>query len=268
MNWEDERDTEFLTYFLDPANHDDRSAPDFVSYHYPGDVRGCGVDPRGDSSVAFTNFDCWIERAVLPVEHVRLRTAAETEVLVNEIYSGDLPSDTVLDGGKVNRRTTTYNLASAWYGYAVGRLAELGVRVVGQDQLVGGPSPDNEAVVSCLDWHTGEPNAKYYSIQMLAAALGSGPKTLVAAEGGNTSAAYVLPFRRADDSRRRLMIVNKLAAPISVVIRGGWCTTGSGEVIAAYEVTEPGFRPPQPLRIAAGQANLSAYALATIICDG
>ena len=60
------------------------------------------------------------------------------------------------------------------FRYAVGNLAEVGFKVVGQDQLAGGPSPDNSASVSCLDWATGRPNAKYYSIQMLAAAFGVG----------------------------------------------------------------------------------------------
>ena len=38
--------------------------------------------------------------------------------------------------------------------------------------------PDNEPAVSCLDWQTGEVNAKYYAIQMLAQ-LGAGPKSFL-----------------------------------------------------------------------------------------
>ena len=58
------------------------------------------------------------------------------------------------------------NLAASWFGYAVGNMAELGFADVGQDQLAGGPSPDNEQVVSMLDWTTGQPNAKYFSVQV------------------------------------------------------------------------------------------------------
>lgn len=61
------------------------------------------------------------------------------------------------------------------YGYQ--KLALLGYKLVGADQLVGGPWPDNEPAVSMLDWKTGEPNAKYYATQMLAKALGSGKKS-------------------------------------------------------------------------------------------
>merc|ERR1740117_2713248 len=34
-------------------------------------------------------------------------------------------------------------------------------------------------MVSSLDWKTGQPNAKYYAIQMLAKALGAGPKAML-----------------------------------------------------------------------------------------
>jgi hypothetical protein len=74
----------------------------------------------------------------------------------NEIYDGD--------GSPM--ASASSNLAASWFGYAVGNMAELGFADVGQDQLAGGPSPDNEQVVSMLDWTTGQPNAKYFSVQV------------------------------------------------------------------------------------------------------
>ena len=35
-------------------------------------------------------------------------------------------------------------------------------------QLIGGTWPDNEPAVSCMDWQTGEVNAKYWTINLLA----------------------------------------------------------------------------------------------------
>ena len=67
--------------------------------------------------------------------------------------------------------STGWNLAASWFGYAVGSMAEIGFVDVGQGQLVGGPSPDSEEVVSMPDWHTGQPNAKYYSVQVHCAAV-------------------------------------------------------------------------------------------------
>lgn len=44
----------------------------------------------------------------------------------------------------------------------VSDIAILG-RYVGADQLIGGVWPDNEPGVSCLDWKSGQPNAKCVS---------------------------------------------------------------------------------------------------------
>ena len=44
--------------------------------------------------------------------------------------------------------------------------------------------------MSCIDWKSGDFNAKFYAIQMLAAALGSGPKSFFAA---NVSVSGVAP---------------------------------------------------------------------------
>ena len=65
---------------------------------------------------------------------------------VNEIYDND---DSGEEGGRPNRQTLSWNIAGSWFGYASSNMAELGFRVVGQDQLAGGPSPDNSATVSC-----------------------------------------------------------------------------------------------------------------------
>ena len=79
-----------------------------------------------------------------------------------------------------NRRTLGWNAAAAAFAYGYVRLGrEAGYKAVGADQLIGGPFPDNEPAVSCLDWKSGQPNAKYYAITMLAKALGAGPKAML-----------------------------------------------------------------------------------------
>ena len=48
------------------------------------------------------------------------------------------------DWRPVNRHTLSWNVAAAWWAYAYAQLSTLpGARVVGQDQLVAGPYPDN-----------------------------------------------------------------------------------------------------------------------------
>ena len=80
----------------------------------------------------------------------------------------------------INRKTLGWNAAAAAFAYGYIRLGrDAGYKAVGADQLIGGPWPDNEPAVSALDWKTGEPNAKYYAIKMLASALGAGPKAML-----------------------------------------------------------------------------------------
>ena len=79
------------------------------------------------------------------MERIRQKVAPDTGLFCNEIYDGD--GSPMASAGS--------NLAASWFGYAVGNMAELGFMDVGQDQLAGGPSPDNEEVVSMLDWDTG-----------------------------------------------------------------------------------------------------------------
>lgn len=87
--------------------------------------------------------------------------------------SGGCPNwqDKRVAGIKANRQTLGWNSAAACFAYGYGRLAQLGYKFVGADQLIGGPWPDNEPAVSSLDWTTGQPNAKYWAISMLAKAV-------------------------------------------------------------------------------------------------
>ena len=73
---------------------------------------------------------------------------------------------------KINRATLGWNAAAATFAYGYGKLAELGYKYVGADQLIGGPWPDNEPAVTSMDWTTGEVNAKYWAINLLATTLG------------------------------------------------------------------------------------------------
>jgi hypothetical protein len=198
------------------------------------------------------------------VEEIRKRVAPDTKVLVNEIYDGD--NSGVGPGNTVDRTTRSWNLAASWFGYAVGRMAEMGFEVVGQDQLAGGPAPDNVAPVSCLDWTTGDPNAKYFSIQLMAAALGTGEKKLFPST--NTSVIYALPFQREDDGRRRMIIASKVNRPVVLTMQGGWCDVGSARLVeAAAGVQEPGFQPVQERQVVGGTITLGAYALAAVVCS-
>ena len=77
----------------------------------------------------------------------------------NKTAGGD-PNLQHAKGIGINRKTVGWNAAAAVFAYGYGTLSERSYKYVGQDQLIGGTWPDNEPAVSCMDWHTGEVNAK------------------------------------------------------------------------------------------------------------
>ena len=186
--------------FLDPANHAaGAGAPDIMSHH--------AFLGYGSGSVSFAPaIDKFMTNDVLPLVQQRNKVAPETPMVLNEWIPfltdwcdpddaaalfekhGDnlardpramgCPNwqDPKTTGLRANRATLGWNNAASAFAYGYGRLALQGYKYVGADQLIGGPWPDNEPAVSCLDWTTGQENAKYWSIHMLAHSLGTDSK--------------------------------------------------------------------------------------------
>ena len=90
------------------------------------------------------------------------------------------------------------------------------IRYVGADQLVGGVWPDNEPAVSCLDWQTGEPNAKYYAITALTSSVGtSALKTIFKSTATMPTSALVDNTTAADPPVPASCHVDDATGPIT-----------------------------------------------------
>ena len=135
------------------------------------------------------------------------------------------------------------------------------------DQLVAGPAPDNFPSVAMLDWTTGQPNAKYWAVQMLAA-LGTGRKDFMPTSfgGGN---ATLLAAGMEIEGRRKLLLVSKTGQPQTLEVEG--CTPGTtvvaldGTLDGVRLEAEPGFVPPVTRSCGAGGAlPLGPYGVALV----
>merc|ERR1740139_2001475 len=170
---------------MNGSHHSDGQPPPVVASHMV--LNGGG----GSFSQFFSGLDEWVENFGEPLDRARRELAPESEMIMNEFmpFMSDWCAESELNGcpdwtlsssqgTKINRKTLGWNAAAASFAYAFGRMAELGYKYVGADQLVSGPWPDNEPAVTSLDWDTGEPNAKYWSVRMLAEGLGAGEKRL------------------------------------------------------------------------------------------
>ena len=188
-------------YFLNASNHADRQPPEVISFHVsPGGY------PTGSRSWApggmFATFDRWRDGFVRPLEALRQQLAPNASLVMNEYIAENEEwceeppcpdaSQANATGMKINRSTLGWNAAAAAYAYAFGQLSEFGFLYVTADQLVAGPWPNNCPFVASLDWTTGEPNAKYWGVRMLAKALGKAPRDLYASSV--SSNAWGMPW--------------------------------------------------------------------------
>jgi len=202
----------YMEYFLNASNHANKQYPPVASYHWFG---GYFANSTGEAVIQKWLHDYYDPAGIVQnIAKTINATKQETEVVLNEFIpfindwcnctgneqicggqvlpekcpsfeeiatGGGATDSTLKKGVGANRATWSWNAAAAVFALGYASLAELGYKYVGADQLVGGAWPDNEPAVSCLDWQTGEPNAKYYAIQLLASTVGtSAPKTIVA----------------------------------------------------------------------------------------
>lgn len=115
------------------------------------------------------------------------------------------------------------------------------------------PCPSERSRVAMLDWTTGQPNAKYYAVQMLAS-LGTGTKQLHNTDltGPGAGASYALGM--VVEGVRKLLLVSK--SEQSQLVHVGNTTNLTvamvldGSIDGVTASAEPGFLPPvmRPVR--------------------
>ena len=236
---------EYMKYFLNKSNHDDKEEPLVSSYHWGTSATG----PTGETF--FTSWDAFVNNTVDVFEGYKKELKSKTELVLNEYIpfvndwcdctgneklcggqadpGGKCPNwqDPATAGGdhnlehakgiRINRKTVGWNAAAACFAYGYGTLASRGYKFVGQDQLIGGTWPDNEPAVSMLDWQTGEVNAKYWVTNLLATTVGTDKKKeLITANVSDAASIYVLPYRMKSDLGLLIGIVRY--SPLGVML--------------------------------------------------
>ncbi|MGH9327887.1 MAG: glycosyl hydrolase family 39 [Terriglobia bacterium] len=158
----------FVDYFLNHKNHKPGTPLDMISYHFY-------AHPSADESEGawqytfFTQASAFLN-TVRYIQAIRKRLSPETRTDTDEL-GAILPGD---PEGKESIPTFYWNLCSAMYAYLYGHLANLGVEVVGESQLVGYPTQFPS--VSMVNWKTGQPNARFWTLKILKDNFGPGDK--------------------------------------------------------------------------------------------
>jgi hypothetical protein len=159
----------YLPLFLDPKNHNGSQAPELVTTHW-AIFEGGGTSGEG----YFTGFDS-LMATIEDLVAQRDTLSPTTELALNEFIpfnndwcdvsdsealfaqhgatlaqdprsrrsprSGGCPNwkDNKTAGVRINRKTLGWNAAAACFAYGYARLALVGYKYVGADQLIGGP---------------------------------------------------------------------------------------------------------------------------------
>lgn len=166
---------EMFEYFLNPAHHQAGVPLDFISYHFY-------AHPTPDQTIdnwQYTFFDQaeGFLNTVRYVEAIRKKYSPSTKTDLDElgvILTED--EKEIHNPGYVAHPPPAayWNLAGAMYAYIYAETAKLGIDVVGESQLVGYPSQFPS--VTMMDYETTEPNARYWTLDLLRRTFSPGDK--------------------------------------------------------------------------------------------
>lgn len=206
-------DPRMFEYFLNPKNHKPGIPLDMISYHFYASPTA-DQSPEVQQYTFFDQADRFIATARY-IEAIRKRLSPSTGTTVDEI--GSISADDGEQGkpGHVTKPipNSYWNLSGATYAYVFGNLAELGIDVAGESQLVGYPTQFPS--VSMVDWNTGAPNARYCVLQLLKANFAPGDKIVKTVSGS----PYVYAMGVITPSgKHQLLLVNKRDRDIEVTL--------------------------------------------------
>ena len=192
----------FFEYFLDPGNHQPGTPLDMISYHFY-------AQPTPDQPIdthPYTFFDQAdrFVNIVRYIEAIRLRLSPRTRTTINEV--GSILPDDINQGlpGMVYRTPAYWNLSAALFAYLYVKLAQLGIEILGESQLVGYPSQFPS--VTMLDWNTGQPNARYWVLKLLREHFEPPVKMVDSALNSPYVEAQAFVTR---SNERKLLLINK-----------------------------------------------------------
>lgn len=197
-------------YFLDPKNHKPGIPLDYISFHVY-------AAPSADQPPEAWQFTFWgraneFLAAARYILRVRDHLSPTTKIMINEagsILSGDMVQG---EPNHVEKPIPPFywNLSGALYAYLYMSMAQLGVDVAGESQLVGFPSQFPS--VSMIDWTTGKPNARYSALELIKNNFGPGdelPETEVKDHGIPADSDAIAAQVFTNGTRKRLLLVNQ-----------------------------------------------------------
>jgi len=238
----------WFEYFLNPANHSPEVGLEGISYHFYGTPDNSKQTINCYQYSFFNQANGFLDR-VRYIESIRKRLSPNVFTTINEvgnILSGNDTNNPILD--------RYWNLSGAMFAYIYVELANLGVDVVGESQLVGYPTQFPS--VSMMDWKNGKPNARYWVLKLLHENFEAGD-TLVNAYS-NVSGVIAQGF--ITKNGKKLLLINKDNEEKKILLPSG---TAKGAVMSYVDITTR-ENAPGSILVTSDSIRLQPFAVAVI----
>jgi hypothetical protein len=238
---------DFFEYFLNPRNHKPGIPIQMISYHFYASPTP-GQTPEDWQYTFFDQANHFLD-VVRYIQAIRKRLASGVRTDVDEL-GAILPNDNRQDFKPGSIPNSYWNLCGAMYAYVYAHLAQQGIDIAGESQLVGYPTQFPS--VSMVDWNTGQPNARYWVLELLLRNFGPGDKLL--ATHVNTSALFAQGFITSN-GQRKLLLINKRSRDCQVSLPGGQ----GAQVETVDQATA--FNPPSKQVLSGNMLPLGGFAV-------
>ncbi|HVW69671.1 MAG TPA: hypothetical protein VHB68_11890 [Steroidobacteraceae bacterium] len=232
---------EYFTYFFDPRNHLPGVPIDMISYHM-------FVLPDADESPEVMTYSFFQQAdkyllAAAYIDALRERFIPHSRTDVVDVAS-ELPDPLAPQLEKPIPRSY-WSLSGGLFAYLYGKLALLGVDVVGASELID--SPGIVAASTLADWQTGQPNARYWVTKLLREHFGPGdqlvrPASYNVLQPDPAPQVYFQGFI-TKGGVRRVLLVNKRDTTFTLRIPGA-----AGGQVEQVDQTTDGAAVKRPLR--------------------
>lgn len=238
---------QYFEYFLNHKNHKPGIPLDMISYHFyaspPAD------EPSSAWQYTFFGQANRFLDTVRYIQSIRARLSPETKTDTDEL-GAILPGD---PQGKEVIPNFYWNLCSSMYAYLYGNLAKLGVNVVGESQLVGYPSQFPS--VSMVNWNTGQPNARFWTLKLLHDNFGPGDKLVESRSSASTVYAQGFVTRNGVN---KVLLANERNQQVTITIPR---SAGGKE---EYVDESTGEQPPATQHLSGDHLTLRAFGVAVV----
>lgn len=221
---------EMFEYFLNPANHQPGIPLDMISYHFYALVDAHQTADHWQ----YTFFD-QADRFVATVRYIELirqRLSPGTKVALNEIGTilpGDREAATRDSTADPHIPPEYWNASGALFAYIFAETAKLGIDVVSASQLIGFPT--QYPSVAMIDWNTGIPNARYWTLKLLHENFHPGDRLVATTPREKYPDTVVQAF--VTPQGRKLLLINKRNRNSTVLLP----ETVTGGTLATVDVT-------------------------------